>query len=530
MYDAGRPLGRLFYWAILVSMAMGSIVSMAQTPALTTISDLVYRADGTTAGGTLLISWPAFSTGDGHAIAAGAKSIVLGTGGTLSAQLVPNAGAMPAGTFYTVVYQLDDGTAKTEYWMVPTTSPATLATVRTTPGLSGQSSQLATEQFVTGALAAKANDASVVHLNGNETITGTKQFAVAPSLPAPLQPGDAVNKAYVDNSVTNSGSGSFVSKAGDTMTGALTLPADPVAPNQASTKHYVDTGLAAKAGLIAGIIPTGELGSGSANNTLCLHGDSSWGGCGSSSNAVSIQNVPVDPMAPSDNQVITYVASLGKYQPKAGGGTTAAMQAIKYATDFAWSQSPAADLTVPGPQTVNLSVCPPGATGTEPWYYVYIAGTGTPEAVLVTGGSCSGNGQPGTMQFTTANAHPAGYTIGSASGGLQEALIAARFTPTNPTGTSQSGKVVVAPGQLIAYARVSIRSSNVTVDFSGSILECWMNDTCLFLGDPSNSTLFSDITLISPRGRPTDRQWSGSIHRRQLSKSQNFQCDHPIGT
>jgi len=505
MSDASRPSGRLFYLlpVILVWVLLGSGTLNAQTPALTTVSDVVYRADGTPAGGTLLISWPAFTTASGQAIVAGTNSVALGTGGALSVQLVPNSGATPSGTFYTVVYQLDDGTVKTEYWAVPTTSPATIATVRTTPGTSGHPSQLATEQFVNTALAGKANDSAVVHLNGNETISGAKQFAVAPSLPAPVLATDAVNKAYVDSSVTGSGSGSFVSKAGDTMTGPLTLPGNPVAPNQAANKNYVDLGLAVKAGLIAGVVPAGQLGNGAPNNSVCLHGDSTWGGCGTSSNAVSIQSVPVDTTAPTDDQVITYVASLGKYQPRPGTGVTGGMQAIKYASDFSWSQSPATDLSVAGAMTVNLSVCPPGVTGTEPWYYLYISGTGTAEAVLVTGGTCTGNGQAGTLQFTTANSHPAGYTIASASSGLQEALIGARYIPTNPLGTSQAGKVIVPPGQFIAYARVSVRSSNMTVDFSGSIVECWMNDSCIFLGDPTSANEFSDITLVSPRGRPT---------------------------
>ena len=30
-----------------------------------------------------------------------------------------------------------------------------------------------------------------------------------------------------------------------------------------------------------------------------------------------------------------------------------------------------------------------------------------------------------------------------------------------------------------------------------------MNDTCIFVGDPTNANLFQDITLINPRGRPT---------------------------
>src|SRR5437660_1931712 len=155
------------------------------------------------------------------------------------------------------------------------------------------------------------------------------------------------------------------------------------------------------------------------------------------------------------------------------------------------------------PQTVNLAVCPAAVSGSEAQYYVYTSVSGTPEPVLVTGGTCAGNGQPGSLQFTTANAHTAGYSIGSASGGLQEALVATRFTPTNPAGTSQSGKVIVPPGEFKALARVSIRASNMVVDFSGSIVECWMNDSCIFVGDAGSSTLFSDITLINPRGRPT---------------------------
>ncbi len=216
------------------------------------------------------------------------------------------------------------------------------------------------------------------------------------------------------------------------MTGPLQLPADPAAPNQAADKHYVDTGLAVKANIINGVVPSAQLGNGTANSGVCLHGDSNWGGCGTSSNAVSIQSVPVDTASPTDNQVITYVASLGKYQPRAGGGVTAGMQAVKYAPDFNWSQSPSADLSTPGPQTVNLAACPAGVSGSEPQYYVYISGAGTPEPVLVTGGTCAGDGQAGSLQFTTANAHTAGYSIGSASGGLQEALVATRFTPTNP--------------------------------------------------------------------------------------------------
>jgi hypothetical protein len=39
---------------------------------------------------------------------------------------------------------------------------------------------------VNTAVASKANDSAVVHLAGSETVTGVKQFSVAPSVPAPV--------------------------------------------------------------------------------------------------------------------------------------------------------------------------------------------------------------------------------------------------------------------------------------------------------------------------------------------------------
>ena len=175
---------------------------------------------------------------------------------------------------------------------------------------------------------------------------------------------------------------------------------------------------------------------------------------------------------------------------------------IKYVNDHVWTLGSTSDLSSPGPKTVALSACAPGVRGDEPDYFIYVGGAGSGEAVKVNGGSCKGDGKAGTLQFTTAAAHPNGYKLSSASDGLQEALIAARITPGNPPGLAQSGKVVVAPGEYKLRARVSLRASNQTIDFSGSIVECYMDDACLYVGDPANSNAVLDVTLINPRGRP----------------------------
>ena len=118
MLDARRrPRGRFFYCllSILLVWAVAHTPVLAGTaPVTTQVNDVVFRADGAPASGAILISWPAFTTSSGAPVAAGSKSALLGTGGTLVVDLVPNGSANPAGTYYTVVFQLDD-VVRTEY-------------------------------------------------------------------------------------------------------------------------------------------------------------------------------------------------------------------------------------------------------------------------------------------------------------------------------------------------------------------------------------------------------------------------------
>ena len=84
---------------VLVMALTLSTRLQAQGPALTTVNGTVYRADGTAASGTVLISWPSFQTAEGDAVAAGNRSVTIAPLGGFTAQLVPNVGASPAGTY-----------------------------------------------------------------------------------------------------------------------------------------------------------------------------------------------------------------------------------------------------------------------------------------------------------------------------------------------------------------------------------------------------------------------------------------------
>ncbi|HKR27202.1 MAG TPA: hypothetical protein VJS11_07090 [Acidobacteriaceae bacterium] len=157
----------------------------------TTVQGTVYRADGTPASGTLLISWPAFTTAQNQAVAAGTLNATIEANGFVSVNLTPNSGALPAGSYYTATYHLNDGTVNQEYWVVPASGTATVGAVRT-----------------------KLQPAMVA-------AQGT------------LSPSD------VQNAIASL-SGSYLPLTGGTMTGALSLTGDPVAATQAATKHYAD--------------------------------------------------------------------------------------------------------------------------------------------------------------------------------------------------------------------------------------------------------------------------------------------------
>ena len=167
---------------------------------------------------------------------------------------------------------------------------------------------------------------------------------------------------------------------------------------------------------------------------------------------------------------------------------------VSSSSQYNWSASPSGTISI-GSNTVSLSVCPKGLSTND--QYVYVSGSGGNEADLLTAVSCTA-GSSGTITFTAALAQNAGYTVGTATGGIKEASEDAKTTPTNPSGTAARGEVIIAPGyEPNIYAPLNLEASQQTIDFSGSILQCWVAwpSVCVHAGKYSSSTAVQQLDI-----------------------------------
>ena len=85
----------------------------------------------------------------------------------------------------------------------------------------------------------------------------------------------------------------------------------------------------------------------------------------------------------------------------------------------------AGDLSLAGPNTITLTPCPLGINGTATNHPLLLdGGSGGPESPTISGGTCTSGAPSGTLRFTTASGRTGGWTLKSATAGLQEALAA----------------------------------------------------------------------------------------------------------
>src|SRR5580698_10742090 len=97
------------------ALAFLSIAGLAEAqPALTTIQDILYRADGSRFNGTMFITWSAFQAGDTSNIATANVTLPV-INGVLNVALVPTTTAS-AGAQYNVTYNQNGVNQFTQVW------------------------------------------------------------------------------------------------------------------------------------------------------------------------------------------------------------------------------------------------------------------------------------------------------------------------------------------------------------------------------------------------------------------------------
>ncbi len=126
MFSTKRPS---FFGLLALALALIPTAAIAAPPALSTIQDTLYRADGTPFSGLLFIDWCSFETGDRKNVSM--QSVVVPVvNGVLRVQLAPTTNASTT-VWYKVRYNSDGRVEFTEYWAVPPSStPLPLRSVR----------------------------------------------------------------------------------------------------------------------------------------------------------------------------------------------------------------------------------------------------------------------------------------------------------------------------------------------------------------------------------------------------------------
>ena len=120
-------------WRKLALLAAGAIGTVVGQPALTSIQDILYRADGTRFTGTMFVRYNSFLAGDTSNIATANLTLPI-VNGVLRVQLVPTTTAS-AGAQYSVTYNSQGIDQFTEIWAVsPSTIPLRVRDVRVSSG------------------------------------------------------------------------------------------------------------------------------------------------------------------------------------------------------------------------------------------------------------------------------------------------------------------------------------------------------------------------------------------------------------
>lgn len=143
-----------------------------------------------------------------------------------------------------------------------------------------------------------------------------------------------------------------------------------------------------------------------------------------------------------------YDLGANRYAQIAALQDAAANTLVLFSASYAFSRAPGGSLTGGTPATATLAPVPLGLNAADVGHYVELPDHGTAEAVLITGGTAVAGASTGTITFTPAHSHSAGWTVSSASVGIQEALIAA--------GAGGGGICLIPAGTFTLHATISV--------------------------------------------------------------------------
>ena len=136
-------------------------------------------------------------------------------------------------------------------------------------------------------------------------------------------------------------------------------------------------------------------------------------------------------------------------------------------------------------------------------FQVLLSGGGNSEAVNVAtaAGGCTPGAASGTITFTPFYSYAAGYSIGSASSGIQETLNAGCGVNGTAYENSQCNVIISANGpngtinSYNIFGRIYLHSNQSVLSGYGTSLNCLGRGACLQVGDLATSTDYTDNTI-----------------------------------
>jgi len=227
--------------------------------------------------------------------------------------------------------------------------------------------------------------------------------------------------------------------------------------------------------------------------------------------AVSARGVVVVYFGPT-SLINSNAGSPGPAGPAGPTGPTGPAGGGIVASSYTFTRTPGGSLSAGAPATVTVAPVPVGVNGSDLGHYIYITGgTGTAEAVLITGGTAVSGASTGTLSFTPLNNHTGAWTLTSASGGLQEALVSL------PGGSGAVSLDSLNPST--CHAKVTFPSSGrCSINGEGALTliraSDYPNGDLLFIGPGSAVNI---LNLIIENGVAGAQTSGAAIHWDQSS-------------